>query len=102
MLLCVGQPALCVPDSYHRSQPTPRPRFEACFEQFPFVVHRRGLDYVLDREMVVDTTLVGTVLNGLVQVSGAFSQLYYPRNFTSQYVSQFLSRGPLPQGFTVR
>ncbi|CAN0492010.1 unnamed protein product, partial [Ectocarpus sp. 8 AP-2014] len=34
----------------------------------------RGLDYVLDREMVVDTTLVGTVLNGLVQVSGTFSQ----------------------------
>ena len=30
---------------------------------------RRGLEYVLDRDMVVDTTLVGTVLNGLVQAS---------------------------------
>ncbi|CAM9131219.1 unnamed protein product, partial [Ectocarpus sp. 4 AP-2014] len=34
----------------------------------------RGLDYVLDREMVVDTTLVGTVLNGLVQVAGSTSK----------------------------
>ena len=31
---------------------------------------RRGLEYVLDRDNVVDTTLVGTVLNGLVQVRG--------------------------------
>lgn len=30
----------------------------------------RGLEHVLDRDMVVDTTLVGTVLNGLVQASG--------------------------------
>lgn len=29
----------------------------------------RGLEHVLDRDMVVDTTLVGTVLNGLVQAS---------------------------------
>lgn len=29
----------------------------------------RGLEYVLNQDMVVDTTLVGTVLNGLSQVS---------------------------------
>ena len=34
-----------------------------------FDSHCRGLEFVLDRDMVVDTTLVGTVLNGLVQVS---------------------------------
>ncbi|CAN0042899.1 unnamed protein product [Ascophyllum nodosum] len=34
----------------------------------------RGLDYVLDRDMVVDTTLVGTVLNGLSQVAGSTSK----------------------------
>ncbi|CAM9184751.1 unnamed protein product, partial [Discosporangium mesarthrocarpum] len=31
----------------------------------------RALDFVLDREMVVETTMVGTVLNGLSQVAGA-------------------------------
>ncbi|CAM9717799.1 unnamed protein product, partial [Laminaria digitata] len=34
----------------------------------------RGLEFVLDRDMVVDTTLVGTVLNGLVQVAGSTSK----------------------------
>lgn len=44
-------------------------RFRVCIALTLCAVERRGLDYVLEKDMVVDTTLVGTVLNGLSQVS---------------------------------
>lgn len=53
-----------------------------CVPRLLGIMHRhifRGLEYVLDRDMVVDTTLVGTVLNGLSQASALVQSLKFFR-----------------------
>lgn len=46
------------------------------WSSLPFTLPLRGIEYVLDKDMEVDTTLVGTVLNGLSQVSVASQDPY--------------------------
>lgn len=60
----------CAPQSYPMLvDPARVNECVLCVMYTMFFLLCRGLEYVLDRDMVVDTTLVGTVLNGLSQAS---------------------------------